>query len=128
VALLGYDIHQNSVESGDTLGLTLWWQALAKMDRDYSLFIHLVDQDDRIWAQQDELLQYDDLPTSSWEVGEIAEGFYQLETDPHIPAGEYTVKLGIYYWETGERLPVWDERGERLSGDSVLLGTIGVSQ
>ena len=128
VALLGYDMHQDSVRSGGSLRLTLWWQALAKMDKDYSLFIHLVGHGDRIWAQEDELLQHDGLPTSAWEVGEMAEGSYQLEIDPDIPAGDYTVKLGIYDWETGERLPVWDERGARVVGDSVLLTTIGVNQ
>jgi mannosyltransferase len=128
VAFLGYTMHQKSVQSGDSLRVTLWWQALAEMDKDYSLFIHLVGPGDRIWAQQDSLLQYEGRPTSTWLPGEKVRADYELELPVDAPPGQYIVKTGIYYWKSGERLPVWDENGERVADDAVLLETIAVSQ
>lgn len=52
----------------------------------------------------------------------------KLQWAPETPPGEYTVKIGIYYWETGERLPVWDENWERVQDDAVLLEPIIVTQ
>ena len=128
LAFLGFNIEPRSVRAGGTLDVTLWWQALDEMDRDYTVFIHIVDEDDGIWAQQDRVLQHGDYPTSTWLLGETVRAEYELELPSDTPPGEYIVKAGIYYWETGERLPVWDENGERVEDDAVLLEPIVVSQ
>ena len=128
VAFVGYDIQPGSVGAGGTVDITLWWQALAEMDRDYTVFIHVLGPDDRIWAQQDKLLQHGGRPTSIWEEGEIAGEWYKLELPADTPPGEYVVKVGIYYWETGERLPVWDENGQRVADDAILLEPITATE
>lgn len=128
VAFLGYDMHPAGVQAGATLDVTLWWQALGDMDKDYTVFIHIVDRDGHIWAQEDRVLQHGDYPTSTWLVGETVTDEYELALAPDTPPGDYIVKAGIYYWQTGERLPVWDENGERVEGDAVFLETIVVSQ
>ncbi|NIN70141.1 MAG: hypothetical protein GTO63_36775 [Anaerolineae bacterium] len=53
---------------------------------------------------------------------------YVLHLPPDTPPGEYTIKTGIYYWETGERLPVWDEDGRRLPEDAIVLDRITVTR
>jgi hypothetical protein len=98
------------------------------MGRDYSVFVHVVGPDGRIQAQQDRVLLYADRPTSNWDEGQIAREDYELELAPDIPPGEYIIKVGIYYWETGERLPVWDENGQRVADDAVLLGQVTVKE
>ena len=101
--------------------VTLWWQALTDMDRDYTAFVHLVDQDGRIVAQQDQLLQQGDLPTSGWLLGTVAREDYHLQLGADTAPGDYVIKAGLYYWETGERLPVWDEHGRRQPDDTVAV-------
>jgi len=131
IAFLGYHMDPTSVRAGGTVDIALWWQALAEMDRDYSVFIHMVGQDDRIWAQTDRLLRQGGrrgCPTSSWIAGKTVREEYQLELPPDIPAGEYTVKTGVYSWGTGERLPVRDENGQRAAEDAILLRTIIVNE
>jgi mannosyltransferase len=123
IALIGDDISPTSVQSGEGLRVTARWQALAEMDKDYSLFIHVVGEDEHIWAQRDLLLQHDDHPTSKWPPGEVVAQEYELELPPDVPPGEYDVKIGLYYWKTGERVRVWDERGERVADDAILLRT-----
>jgi hypothetical protein len=48
---------------------------------------------------------------------------------PHdAPPGEYTIMIGVYSWESGERLPVWDERGKREPADAIALSTVTVTK
>ena len=126
LAFLGHGIEPESMHAGGTLHVTLFWQTIAKMEREYSVFVHVVGPDDRVWAQHDELMQHDARLTPTWEIGELVTEEYQLELPPDTPPGEYIVKAGVYYWETGERLPVWDENGRRVADDAILLGSITV--
>ena len=128
VALLGYSIDPGTRQAGEPLHIALRWRALGKMDRDYTAFIHVIDQDGLIWAQQDRLLRYGEYTTSTWLPGEIVRGEYELRLPPDTPPGEYAIKVGIYYWETGERLPVWDEKGQRVADDTILLESIMVTR
>lgn len=128
VAFRGYTMDPIRIRRGDTLHVSLWWQALANMDRDYTAFIHLVGPGDHIWAQCDRLLQHDDDHTSTWLAGETAREEYELELPPDIPSGEYIIKTGMYYWETVERLPVWDEHWQRMPDDTILLGRVAVNE
>ena len=48
---------------------------------------------------------------------------YELELPPQTPAGRYFVKVGMYYWETGERLPVWDGTMTSIVDDAIPLET-----
>lgn len=51
---------------------------------------------------------------------------FDLHLPPYIPPGEYIVKVGLYYWGTGERLFLWDENGRRLPDDTIPLECITV--
>lgn len=75
----------------------------------------------RIWAQQDGLLQHGDYPASTSLPGETVNVQYELRLPGDAPPGEYTVKTGTYYWETGEHLPLWDEHGLRAAEDAIVL-------
>jgi hypothetical protein len=129
IAFLGYTVHPLRMQAGDTLHMTLYWQALAKMDRDYSVFTHVVGPDDRRWAQEDRLLrqvQHGGYTTSSWQVEETVREEFELELALDTPPGEYIIKVGIYYWETGERLPARDENEQRAVDDAMSLVTITI--
>ena len=124
INLLGYDISPATPEAGSSLQVTLWWQALANMDSDYTVFIHVVAPDGGLCAQGDSLLEHDGLPTSDWRIGLLVKDTYQLPLPIEATPGNYTVLVGIYHWETGERLPVWDADGVRAPGDTIALSTL----
>jgi len=117
----GYSLPQEEAQAGDALDINLCWETSSQPTADYTAFIHLVGPDGRIWAQQDTLVEHAGLLTSAWDVGQLVIGRYDLQVPTNVPSGEYGIKAGIYYWETGERLPVWDEEGNRLRDDAVLL-------
>lgn len=105
MALLAYE-RQGPLLHGATVRLTLYWQSLQPMEKDYTVFVHIVDAAGQIWGQQDSMLVSGERPTSSWELGEIIEDEYQLTVDVEGPREGYTIELGVYDRSTGERLPV----------------------
>jgi hypothetical protein len=120
-ALLGFTMEPETALPGDTLVLTVWWYPMQEMDRDYTAFVHMVDPSGNVRAQQDRLLQRRQLPTSQWKPGAIAMEKYDMVLPPDAPAGLYTINLGVYYWETAERLPARDASAQRLPNDTVRV-------
>jgi hypothetical protein len=125
VKFLGYDLDTHSVRAGDTLHLTLYWQALAEMDESYTIFTHLLDKDDLIWGQKDSLPAGGTLPTSCWVKDEIIVDGYDILIQPDTPPGQYFIEIGMYQLETMQRLPVVNQEGQ-IVDDRVLLGGLTI--
>jgi len=117
VRLLGYNV-ESGLRPGDNIHLTLFWQCLGKMQQDYTVFTHLVDERGNIVAQKDNQPVDGFYPTTNWELGEIVRDQYDLVISPEAPPGQYQLEIGMYLAETGERLRVWDGDSE---ADRVLL-------
>jgi len=120
VALVGYALDRRTLQPGDTLHLTLWWEGLAPMDRDYVVFTHLVLPPDAVWAQQDAMPQGGAARTSTWSVGQRVEDHFALSLPPEAPPGDYTVAIGLYDKDSYARLPVGH------SDADVVLGRVKV--
>ncbi|HID62253.1 MAG TPA: hypothetical protein EYP49_05865 [Anaerolineae bacterium] len=116
VRLLGYNI-ESGFRPGDGIHLTLFWQCLAEMEQDYTVFTHLVDGEGRIWGQKDNPPVDGLYPTTEWEVGEIVRDQYDLVIPSEAPPGQYHLKVGMYLAETGERLRM-------VRGDEPLLENV----
>jgi len=123
--LLGCSLGAQEIEAGETLRLTLYWQALAEMQKHYTVFVHLLDADNRIVAQMDSEPLGGTHPTTEWQFGEIVRDNYGLLIAPDTPPGEYLLEVGMYYLPTLERLPVLDASGG-VEDDRVVLGRIVV--
>jgi len=124
VAFLGYDLDRTTVKPNDTLHLVLYWQALAKMDTSYTVFVHLIDAQNRTWGQRDNPPVKGTYPTTSWLPGEVVSGEYEILVDAAAPTGEYQIEVGMYDLGTMLRLPAFDEQGNPLPGDRVLLSKV----
>jgi len=124
VRLLGYTI-QSGFRPGNTIHLTLFWQTLEKMDKDYTVFTHLTDAKGRIWGQRDNPPVDGFYPTSQWEEGEIVRDQYDINISAEASPGEYQLEVGMYLAETGERLAVLDEAGQ-MQDNRVVLGQVQV--
>ncbi len=128
VRLLGYGLTPSTLYSGETLHLSLYWQALAKMEKDYTVFTHLRDKEGRIWGQKDNFPAGGTRPTSGWLVGEIVVDEYDIPVRGDAPPGDYTIEIGMYDLISGERLAAFDAEGERLVDDSVILTKVEVER
>ncbi len=112
LSLRGYHLPQTTFAPGDSLEITLYWQAQAAFHFDYTVFVQLQAVSDTetssgdIQGQHDSQPMNGQLPTSQWTVGEIVADTHQFQVAPTAPAGTYQLLVGLYRWDTGERLPL----------------------
>jgi mannosyltransferase len=125
VKLLGYDLDSRTVTRNSPLVLTLYWQALAEMDTSYTVFVHLLDEKEKIRGQRDSVPGGGTMPTSSWLRGEVIADHYEIPVDAQAPPGIYQVEVGMYEAGSGVRLPVLDAAG-RVQGDRILLEEVEI--
>ena len=92
--------------------MTLVWQALQIPAADYTVFVHLRDAGDHTVAQADSPPQAGTYPTSFWDTGETVVDDHTLAIPDNLPAGDYTVVVGLYRPDTGERLSIAQGNGE----------------
>ena len=125
IKLLGYTLKAEEIKPGDSVQLTLYWQALAEMETSYTVFTHLIDENERVMGQKDNPPVSGLYPTTEWTPGEKIVDRYEIATGSEIPPGEYPIEIGLYELDSGERLPVLDAMG--LPQDSrVILGKVWV--
>jgi hypothetical protein len=117
IALRGYAFPPEAAP-GDILTLELYWEALAPVERDYHVFIHLVDQAGDLVAQRDGQPVLWTRPTSGWSPGEEIEDKYGVLLPEALEPGPLFIRVGLYLPESGERL-LTDG-----SGDFTELGAV----
>ena len=135
--LLGYDFTQND----DTLAITTHWQVEYQMQsmlhqlygflntalelewdkrlqQPYHFFLHLLDTNSgELTYGLDELMLNDSgLPVIQWRNGETVT-LQHLLTLSELPPGQYRLGIGLYDFESGERLPI---TGGTSAGDDWL--------
>jgi hypothetical protein len=92
----------------DQLRLELVWYAGQPVTENYKIFVHLVNESGIIIDQQDMMPHGNQYPTSLWVAGEYVTDSYVFS----LPTQAYSVYIGLYLPETGERLPVLQARDE----------------
>jgi hypothetical protein len=125
MSMWGYDVEPTTASPGELLHVVLYWSASAPVDKDYTVFVHLTDDEGRIWGQEDSQPENGFYPTSYWDVGDVVRDEYEITVDRDAPPGLYEIEVGIYLLGTGERLPYIDEDGQVL-GDVMVLADIQV--
>jgi 4-amino-4-deoxy-L-arabinose transferase-like glycosyltransferase len=124
--LLGYATDGIVVAQGETLTLTLTWQALAPLAEDYTVFTHLLGANGGVAAGHDSQPDGGHYPTSAWQAGETILDAHELSIPADAPPGDYQLEVGLYNLATLARLPASDGAGQPLPDDAALLGTIEV--
>ncbi len=90
---------------GGQVEVEVLWQALRPLDQDYTVFLHVLGGDGTVWGQVDTMPQAGKLPTTGWRPGQVVSDRYQVTLKPDAPSGAgYTYWLGLYQWQTGQRL------------------------
>lgn len=116
IVLLGYDL--DHAASGD-LTLNLHWKATQPVDRDYTVFVHLVDRQGHIIEGADGEPGRGAFPTSTWLPGEEIVDSHEVHLPGPPPAGSH-LEVGMYLLSTGERLPAFGADASSL-GDSIAI-------
>ncbi len=105
--LLGYSLDNASYRPGDTIHLTLYWQALQEMSENYKVFVHFTDEGSTtMFAQHDGDPVEGFTPTTRWLPGEIVADHHELQIPPEAPPGTYKLFTGMYEFETMRNLTI----------------------
>lgn len=124
--LIGYLYTPAETHPGETVSLTVYWRALAKMDQNYSVFAHLLAENDLIVGQRDMYPGQGTYPTTLWQAGDIVADTYVVPISPATLAPAMAqFEVGLYLLESGERLRAADGAGQAL-GDQVRFGMIRI--
>ncbi|MBI4786965.1 MAG: glycosyltransferase family 39 protein [Chloroflexi bacterium] len=114
-----------SIASGKALSVTLYWQSAARVDKDYTVFVQLLDANGSVRAQSDAMPAAGRYPTSVWDAGEIVRDHHALDLPPDFQPGQYNVIVGLYEYPSLVRLRVSDASGNEL-GDHLILDEVAL--
>ncbi len=107
--------------------LTLYWQADEPIDVDYSVFTQIINMADFHKAgQRDGEPVCNNLPTTRWLAGDTIIDRYYIPIYADAPPATYTLLVGMYEGESGERLDIFAPDGAPL-GDQFGLAEIPYS-
>jgi len=114
IQLLGYVVRdghgdavdQIEVQPGQSVRLTLYWQATSEIEEDYVVFAHLLDGTGWLRGQQDNQPRWGAFPTKAWTTGEWVVDPYRIPLAADAPPGKYTIEVGMYRPGDGIRLSI----------------------
>jgi hypothetical protein len=118
-----------AVERGGTVNLLLHWQSLALAEESYTVFVHLIDAENRPHVTLDYTPLGGSAPTHlwipKWLPGQRLLDPYRLPVDESIAPGLYYVEVGLYEMTGQRRLHIAGPEGS-LQGDRYILGAVRV--
>jgi 4-amino-4-deoxy-L-arabinose transferase-like glycosyltransferase len=126
--LTGYDLTGLAARPGETITLTLHWEALHSMEHNYTVSAQLVDPAQRKAAQQDGWPLDGNAPTAGWDRGQTVVDAIPLTVFADAPPGPYSVRIAVYRQHEGEilHLPVTPPAG-RMQADHITLTVVRVT-
>ncbi|WP_420641469.1 protein O-mannosyl-transferase family [Candidatus Leptofilum sp.] len=118
-----------TVQPGDIVNVTLEWEALAKAEESYTIFVHLIDGNNMPYVFLDYTPLGGSAPTHlwipKWLPGQRFIDPYRMSIPDDLPPGTYFIEVGLYEMVSGRRLHISDQDGN-LNGDRYILGSIQV--
>ena len=96
IRLVSYDVASDALKPGGAAEITLQWQPITRLDRDYTTFVHLVNANGDKIAQSDHRPGGVYYPTSLWKPGETLIDKHTLALPADLGPGPYTIAVGLY--------------------------------
>ena len=116
--LAGYDRSPRSPRPGETLQVSLYWEALRPLEAEYHSFVHLLDAEGQAVAQSDRQPGGVHYPTTLWRPGEHLRDDHLLDVPAGAPEGVYSLLAGMYAFSgDGTLQPL---------GEPVIIGQVGI--
>lgn len=127
IALEQFSIVPAAFPLGAEMTVELQWRALMAPVRDYTLFVHLVDEEGNTVAASDQPLTGGYYPSGLWDAGERVTHVHRLPLPATLSDGDYELRIGLYDPATGGRLPIYDADEVEQRNAEVVLVTIPIT-
>lgn len=124
ILLAAYELPRLDYRPGETLPLTLMWQAIQPPGQGYIVFVHLTRADGSPVSQQDGPPANGTRPTDTWAPGDQITDAHQLNIPPDTAPGEYWLRVGLY--NGAGRFPVTDPGQAATADDAIVLRSVMV--
>ncbi|MDH4208880.1 MAG: hypothetical protein OEV76_08395, partial [Anaerolineae bacterium] len=112
--LLGYELEGQVFRPGEAVYVTLYWQGLEEMEKDYSVSLVLLTPSGDLVGQEDSYPGLGSFPTSQWRVGKTIADRCWVRVRPRTQAPIIAwLGVNVYYLPTMERLPA-EEDGQAV--------------
>jgi hypothetical protein len=99
--LIGYDVARDA----QSPRVTLYWEALGATDRPYTVFIHVLDSEDKVLGYGDSEPGKGAFPTTGWRKGEYLTDEHTIAiTSSGTDEGPFRIAVGLYDPVSGRRM------------------------
>mgnify|MGYP000452447072 CR=1 FL=1 len=110
--VIGYDVSRES----DALRVVIYWSPLAKLDHDYTTFVHLLDaRGNKVAQGNDHQVGGVFYPTTLWHEGEVLRDEFVIPLPSNLAHDTYRLLVGMYRQPDGEML-----------GEPVIVGVVEI--
>jgi hypothetical protein len=117
--LLGYELEGEVFRPGEYVYVTLYWEGLARMEKDYSVSLILLAPDGDLVGQEDSYPGLGSYPTGEWRPGDVVADRCWVRTKRRARTPTIArVGVSVYHLPTMEYLPA--KQGDRAI-DQVFL-------
>ncbi|MCZ7546331.1 MAG: hypothetical protein M5R40_23650 [Anaerolineae bacterium] len=123
--LAGYDLAGAPYRAGEAVNVSLVWRVESAPDTDYTVGVFVVGPDGIPRAERHSEPLGGFGQTYFWEPGQVWRDNHALYLPADLPPGPYTLRLIVYTWYDGQRLPVTDAAGDAL-GDMLDFASFTV--
>jgi hypothetical protein len=125
IRLWGYEIETPGpkIGPGQEINITLVWRDELPVERDYHVFLHLMDENDQLLDQDDGVPANWTRPTTTWRPGEIIVDHYSVRVPVETEVDVGYLWIGMYDPDGSGRLPVTGA-AEGQPDDRVLLDVL----
>jgi hypothetical protein len=123
ISFLGYDVFVSDDQpagAGQRVGVYLYWQPTQPLTQSLKVFVHLLDAQGQVAAQHDDVPAQWTYDTTAWQPGEVIVDAHQIAVGANVPAGEYSLQVGLYDEQTGARVNRVDDTGKSVDDKIVL--------
>jgi hypothetical protein len=128
IRLESYELASNRIQRGGMIALILHWRSTKKIDKDYTVFAHLVNASGQSIEGYDSQPRGGKAPTSAWVPNELVPDGILISIPSDAPTGANNyLEIGLYYLPTMQRLSIIDATGH-LIADRIVIGPIEVSE
>lgn len=119
--LIGYEPLAEGLKPGQALDLTLYWRSLSPMEANYSIFVHVFGRAEELLGAHDRYPGRGTFPTSQWRPGTIVKERFRIPLEGNSrPPIVARIEVGLYQFETMERLPAVDAQGIAIGTTPVV--------
>lgn len=96
LTLSQFRLTQSTLKPGGPLCIEVKWNTLKTPAADYTVYVHVVDPNGQVVAQNDRQPQGGFAPTSSWQPGTGIIDRHGVILPANLAAGEYSIRVGLY--------------------------------